>query len=396
MLVASIVATSLTALAQCPNNEIWYTTRDGKKAELYVGFYLDWSNPNLKIVSHTYANGKGVIRANGPIKYYGYFEPDGGGFMLSLNVDTITFPDCLEGIISNYFINIKTFKGKLASADGRCLIKNGELIAFAPEGLTEYTIPNGVTKIGNYAFFFCENLTSITIPNSVTTIEEGAFKGCDNLKTFKGELASADGRCLIKNGELIAFAPGGPTEYTIPSGITKIGDYAFQDCNNLTSITIPYGVTTIGEGAFSRCSNLRSITIPNSVTTIEEGAFFYCGLTSITIPSSVTKIGPCAFECCDNLTSINIPNGVREIKCSTFASCTNLRSVTISNSVTRIGAGAFSYCTNLTNVNIPSSVTKIGPHAFEGCNVSYQIKALAERLLYEDPDEIWGTWDGDL
>ena len=321
MLVASIVATSLTALAQCPNNEIWYTTRDGKKAELYVGLDLDASNPNLKIVSHTYANGKGVIRANGPIKYFGYFEPGGVGFMLSLNVDTITFPDCLEGIISNYFVNIKTFKGKLASADGRC---------------------------------------------------------------------------LIKNGELIAFAPGGLTKYTIPSGITKIGEYAFQDCENLTSITIPYGVTTIGKGAFSRCSNLRSITIPNSVTTIEEGAFFYCGLTSITIPSSVTKIEPCAFECCYNLTSINIPNGVREIKCSTFASCTNLRSVTISNSVTRIGTGAFAYCTNLTNVNIPSSVTKIGPHAFEGCNVSYQIKALAERLLYEDPHEIWCTWDGDL
>ena len=373
MLVASIVATSLTALAQCPNNEIWYTTRDGKKAELYVGHYLDWSNPNLKIVSHTYANGKGVIRANGPIKYFGYCEPGGEGFMLSLNVDTITFPDCLEGIISNYFVNIKTFKGKLASADGRCLIKNGELIAFAPEGLTEYTIPNGVTKIGDYAFFLCENLTSLIVPYSVTKIDSRAFEGCDNLKTFKGKLASADGRCLIKNGELIAFAPGGLTEYTIP-----------------------YGVTTIGEGAFSRCSNLRSITIPNSVTTIEEGAFFYCGLTSITIPSSVTKIEPCAFECCDNLTSINIPNGVREIKCSTFASCTNLRSVTISNSVTRIGTGAFAYCTNLTNVNIPSSVTKIGPHAFEGCNVSYQIKALAERLLYEDPHEIWCTWDGDL
>ena len=175
MLVASIVATSLTALAQCPNNEIWYTTRDGKKAELYGGHLLDWNNPNLKIVSHTYANGKGVIRANGPIKYFGYFEPACEGFMLSCNVDTITFPDCLEGFISNDFDNVKTFKGKLASADGRCLIKNGELIAFAPEGLTEYTIPNGVTKIGDYAFFFCKNLTSITLPNSVTKIGDYAF-----------------------------------------------------------------------------------------------------------------------------------------------------------------------------------------------------------------------------
>lgn len=202
MLVALIVATSLTALAQCPDNEIWYTTRDGKKAELYVGHFLDWSNPDLKIMSHTYSNGKGVIRANGPIKHYGYYEPAGEGIMLSLNVDTITFPDSLEGLIATNFDGIKTFKGKYASADGRCLIINGELLGFAPEGLTSYTVPNGVTKIGDYAFFLCENLTSITLPQSVTKIGDGAFLGCTNLRSIN-----------------------------IPSGVTEIGLRAFEDCN---------------------------------------------------------------------------------------------------------------------------------------------------------------------
>ena len=86
--------------------------------------------------------------------------------------------------------------------------------------------------------------------------------------------------------------------------VTSIGDSAFEECSNLTSITIPNSVTSIGDYAFSRCSNLTSITIPNSVTSIGDYAFSGCSdLTSITIPDSVTSIGDYAFFGCSNLTS---------------------------------------------------------------------------------------------
>ena len=86
--------------------------------------------------------------------------------------------------------------------------------------------------------------------------------------------------------------------------VTSIGDSAFEECSNLTSITIPNSVTSIGDYAFSRCSNLTSITIPNSVTSIGDYAFSRCSnLTSITIPNSVTSIGDYAFFGCSNLTS---------------------------------------------------------------------------------------------
>ena len=94
----------------------------------------------------------------------------------------------------------------------------------------------------------------------------------------------------------------------IEYSVTLIGDYAFSDCNNLTSITIPNTVTSIGGYAFSDCDNLTSITIPNSVTSIGYYAFYNCSsLTSITIPNSVTSIGSSAFSSCDALTSTSIP-----------------------------------------------------------------------------------------
>ena len=350
-----------------PANEIWYTSIDGKIVEPYSDANHQASSSfDASIVSNVYKDGKGIITFDKDVTTIGRYA-----FFARHNLESIVLPNGIISIGDYAFQSCYYSLAKVVIPESVTSIGTSAFSSCA--ALVDITIPNGVTTIGKSAFAGCSSLTSITIPDSVIDIGDNAFQGCESLTAFYGKYASADNRCLIVNGVLNSFASAGLTSYSIP---------------NI--------VTTIGESAFDSCFDLTSVTIPNSVTTIEEGAFFYCGLTSITIPSSVTKIEPCAFECCYNLTSINIPNGVREIKCSTFASCTNLRSVTISNSVTRIGTGAFAYCTNLTNVNIPSSVTKIGPHAFEGCNVSYQIKALAERLLYEDPHEIWCTWDGDL
>jgi hypothetical protein len=93
-------------------------------------------------------------------------------------------------------------------------------------------IKNGVTTIGERAFFDCSSLTSITIPNSVTNIGNVAFFDCSSL-----------------------------TSITIPNSATNIGEGAFCSCRSLTSITIPNSVTTIGFGAFSYCINLRNVVV---------------------------------------------------------------------------------------------------------------------------------------
>ena len=96
--------------------------------------------------------------------------------------------------------------------------------------------------------------------------------------------------------------------------VASIGDEAFADCGELTSVTIPVGVTSIGEEAFARCRWLEDITLPFGVTTIEEYAFFCCsGLKAVSIPGSVASIGRNAFYDCDGLT-VTRENGVTIIR----------------------------------------------------------------------------------
>ena len=159
------------------------------------------------------------------------------------------------------------------------------------------------------------------------------------------------------------------TTVVIDSGVTNIGNHAFNGCTNLTSVTIPLGVTRIGANAFQNCKSLQSVTIPSSVTRIGDSAFRGCkSLQSVTIPYGVANIGGSAFYGCASLQSVTIPSGVTSIEGGAFYDCANLQSVTIPPSVTRIKNDAFANCTSLQSVTIPSSVTKIDGSAFSNCN----------------------------
>ena len=385
-----------------PNNQIWYTSSDGKTV---VPYYTDVFGAT--IVSNTYTDGKGVITFNGDVTSIGDYA-----FEYCASLTSVNIPDSVTTIGSLAFLScdsLAEFNGKFAGDNGRILVVDGTLIAFAPAGLTEYTIPDSVTTIGYGAFACCESLTSVTIPDSVTTIGycafqacksltsvtipdsvtsigyaafsdcssltsvtipdsvtsigEAAFSDCWSLTEFIGKFADDNGRIWVVDGILIAFAPAGLTEYTIPDSVTTIGEYAFYSCSSLTSVTIGDSVTSIGEYAFHYCSSLTSVTIGDSVITIGLTAFGYCKkLTSVTIGNSVTTIGGHAFECCDSLTSVTIPDSVTTIGYCAFQVCTSLTSITIPDSVTSIGAYAFQTCTNLTSVYCKA----IAPPVLEG------------------------------
>lgn len=173
----------------------------------------------------------------------------------------------------------------------------GEMTFFNCSALTSVTIPNGVISIGNFAFGSCTGLKSITIPSSVTSIENNIFQDCTGLTNITVDssnpsFCSESGVLFNKDKTTLIYYPLGKTgSYTIPDGVTAIGDYAFYYCSGLTSVTIPSSVTSIGESAFQHCTGLTSITIPNSVTSIVNLAFWDCdSLTIVYIPSGVNFV----------------------------------------------------------------------------------------------------------
>ena len=282
------------------------------------------------------------------------------------SLTSITIPSSVVTIIGNPFCrwhgNLYNESKTFIYEDHVLFNKNKTtLIAYRAKE-TNYTIPNSVTTIGEYAFSVCESLTNINIPNSVTTIRESAFWCCKSLISINiPNSVTTIGNSAFSGCDSL-------TSINIPNSVTMIGNWAFSGCDSPTSINIPNSVTTIGEGAFSGCKSLISINIPNSVTTIGEYAFSDCdSLTSINISNSVTTIGEGAFSGCKSLISINIPNSVTTIGNSAFSGCKFLISITIPNSVTTIREGTFCGCESLTIINIPNSVTTIGEYAFQQC-----------------------------
>lgn len=193
-------------------------------------------------------------------------------------------------------------------------------------------------------------------------------------------------------------------QVVITDGVTSIGDYAFHNCPNLTTVTMANTVTSIGWSAFDICENLSSINIPSSVTKIEAGAFCWVGiksvyiddltawmninfedeyanplcwgksslylngslLTDVTIPEGITVLSP-AILSSEGLERVVIPRGVTTIGARAFSYCTNLKSITIPDSVTAIGEYAFLSCENLSEIILPNSVTSLGSYVFSSC-----------------------------
>ncbi len=244
-------------------------------------------------------------------------------------------------------------------------------------GLTDVKIPGSVTAISAYAFSDCGGLTGITIPGSVTELDDTAFYGCTALTGFEVGNGSNEGSAdftavdgiLYNSGrtELISY-PAGKTAaaFTVPDGVTSIGDYSFGYCGNLKSITLPEGVKRIGWNAFTDCT----------------------GLESIELPESLTEIDGYAFESCSNLKSITLPDSITEIDGSTFDGCSSLKSITIPDSVTEIGEYAFSYCSGLKEITIPAGVTEIDDSAFYSCGGMTAIEVAAGNPSFSSSDGI--------
>lgn len=289
--------------------------------------------------------------------------------------------------------------------------------------LTSITIPEGITSIYQEAFYGCVGLTSINIPNSITMLSDQVFRGCTNLKKFvvsndNPRYSAIDGVLYNKNKtKLLSYPNAKSFTYTVPDGITSIGDYAFSDCIGLTSITIPNSVIEIGNSILSGCRNLQKLSLPfigSSIKLQEHLGYLFelrsnyketppeqgyvivtyghdgYWISSYYIPLSLTEIsvmkqanlscrygyGPNywyygVFNGCSNLKVANLPLAT-SIGNNTFSDCKNLKDISLPIA-TSIGEKSFYGCTNLKDVNLPLA-DFIGKYAFQYC---YSLEVLS-------------------
>lgn len=225
------------------------------------------------------------------------------------------------------------------------------------EGGNKYDATNSTTNnvIGNRMFYGMSILKTLILPNSVTQI--GA----------RGNSST----------EAIAQCPN-LESVTLPSSLTYIGAYAFNNCTQLKSIQIPEGVTHIGTYAFKGCKTLASVTLPKTFgQTSADGSLYLYFLNrswasgSDYTPDYNSPLGAYAytFSECENLSEVILPEGLEALAPYMFDGCKSLVSVTLPSTM-KVLNGAFQN-TGITGITLPEGLIQV--HSFRGCT---QLKSI--------------------
>lgn len=310
------------------------------------------------------------------------------------------------------------------------------------QDIREILLPDGLTSIGDFAFFCCDALESVTIPDTVSSIGEGAFAYCNMLQTvhlpteletletgafaycaslsdinwpeklttlgdyafqdcaFKSAELSAnavfdarvflncknlktvsvapenslyqskDGVVFSKDGSVLVLYPAardGDT-YTVPEGVTEIGQVAFCATVNLRQVILPEGLRVLQESAFY-CSSVEQAELPESLEETYDFVFAQSNVKSLQIPDGLKKLAYWGWKDCKKLESVTLGSGIRYIEMSTFSGCTALKTVEFSPN-SQIGVlwdCAFQDCTSLERIVLPEGITLIRNGCFDGC-----------------------------
>ena len=333
---------------------------------------------------------------------------------------TVTQGDIGYGYLGHYAKDVYTSsdaQSKLVNKDGFVFYENGierylmaydgdnpvvtlptdnnyEVYSHAFSGLeiTDITVVEGITAIGNYAFKNCKLLTTVILPDSLTAISEGAFEGCEVITSISIP------KNVISVGNHAFKGCKALEQITIPEGVSTINDYCFMECVALEKITLEGSITSVGDHAFDGCKKLSAFNF-NSVISVGDYAFNGCaaiteinlknvqtigdfafsnvGVKSLTIPTATTSVGAHAFAGCESLNSLTVSAGrgaVLTFGAFAFEDCTALTSVSVGNKVTKIADSMFSGCTSLASITLGADVSAVGNRAFYNCDDLVKVK----------------------
>ena len=289
----------------------------------------------------------------------------------------VNLPETVDSIGHNAFYNCRSIQEPLY---------NSKYFVRLPSIRGEYTVPDGIRKIADYAFYVCDTVTAIYLPASVEEIGEGAFDGCTSLE----KVGLPDGITEVKDYTFRKCVS--LFSLSLPESVGRIGNWAFADCSKLPSVDLPEGLVRIGDGAFGGCTGLETVVIPAQVDYLGDRAFAGCTwLSSVTVDEEqIDTIGVDVFADCPNLKDITmfgdtyyrcpqdavtciVPQGIKKIADRAFAGCTRLESVQLPQSVRAIGDEAFSDCPSLKSVELPDTLDSYGDGMFKNCTALVEI-----------------------
>lgn len=261
--------------------------------------------------------------------------------------------------------------------------------------LQTVTIPEGITRIGNFAFLNCDYLTELVIPDSVTEMGEQSVSQCESLAAVTlSENAPVLPYCFLSFCDKLE-------SITIPEGVTTIETDALIGCDALTEITIPKTVTSIAAEGFHCDIEAIHVDAENTVYSSQDGVLFNKEQTKLlcyptdkpsetyTIPDTVTAIDDAAFAGNLHLVRIAIPDTVNEIGAGAFYGSSALAEITLPSGITVLPETLFMACSALQSVTIPKTVTEIQEGVFTNCSAMTEI-------LVEEGNPSYQSIDGAL
>ena len=284
------------------------------------------------------------------------------------NLKTIYVPDdSYQAYVNAYGKALRTETRIKTINGGDFIIENQVLISYVGNE-EQVTIPEGIVKIGDYAFLNNNMVTFVEVPESVIEIGKCAFEGCTALTSFEmpKQMESIGDSAFEGCTELAV-------ELQLPKTVSVIGNRAFYNCSKLTgSLIFSDSIEQIGEDTFHGCSGLNGeLSLPKSLKKIGNQAFYNCSSLKgeLALPEGLELIGNSAFSGCSNLKgSLKIPDSVTSIGNYAFYNCSGFDgTLVLSENLQTINSNTFYGCSGLNGaLKIPNSVTSISERAFSG------------------------------
>jgi hypothetical protein len=311
------------------------------------------------------------VSANGTATIETYFGPwnteaNVVGYVMFYNMPTLrslSLPDGITKIGEYAFAQDRNQTFKLKHIDIPSGVTEIGHHAFWYTGIEEVTVPAGVTRLEEYTFHHCHKLKKAVLPDGITFIGNSVFSECYELEdvNMPASIETIDAYAFYNNQKKTV-------PIVLPSTLKRIGTHAFQNNYKVRSITFSEGLESIGSYAFSNCNSVEAISLPETVTTIESNAFEGCdNITQFTFPAAITTVPSAVLYHCDKLQKVTLAEGTTRIEYNAFDQCPRLNAININQpTLTYIGNYAFQN-TGFTSMTLPNQISEIGYAVFQSC-----------------------------